>query len=115
MLPQARAQRPIGRGRLVSPSRHTRENGRPPGRLRFDEQLATDQLQAFPHAGEAKSQASIRRRHDIEASTLITNGEVDRVSRATKMDIELTDAAVSHRVVEGLLRHSEEAERHVWR
>src|SRR5687767_4895884 len=48
-------------GALGSPSRRTRQNGGATCRLRLDEQLATDQLQTFLHAGQAESQTAVRR------------------------------------------------------
>ena len=89
-------------------------DGRATCRVRLDDQLATHQLQAFLHAGEAEPHASIRFL-DVEAHAVIANGEIDGVSGPAKMHVEMPDLAVSHRVVQGLLEDPEEAERHVRR
>src|SRR4029450_3162511 len=99
---------------LASPNRRAGDNGGATFRLRLDEQLATDQLQTFLHAGQAESQASTRR-IDVEANAFITNGEMDGVPGSAKIDIEMPDPAVSHRVVQGFLEDPEETERHVGR
>ena len=99
---------------LASPNRRAGQNGGATCRLRLDEQLATDQLQTFLHAGQAESQASTRR-IDVEANAFITNGEIDGVPGSAKMHIEMPDPAVSHRVVQGFLEDPEETERHVRR
>ena len=99
---------------LASPNRRAGQNGGATCRLRLDEQLATYQFQTFLHAGQAESQASIRR-IDVEANTFITNGEIDGVPGSAKMHIEMPDPAVSHRVVQGFLEDPEETERHVRR
>jgi benzoyl-CoA-dihydrodiol lyase len=52
---------------------------------------------------------------DVEADSLIANGEINAAFRAANMDIELPDAAVSHRVLQRLLKDSEETEGHVGR
>ena len=96
------------------PNRHAGHNGGAAFRLRLDEQLTTDQLQTFLHAGQAESQASIRR-IDVEANTFITNGEIDGVLGSAKIHIEMPNLAVSHRVVQCFLENSEETERHVRR
>ena len=98
----------------ASPKRRVSQNGGATCRVRLDEQLATDQLQTFLHAGQAESYAAIRL-IDVEASTFITNGEIDGVPGSAKLHIETPDLAVSHRVVQGLLEDPEEAERDVSR
>src|SRR5688572_22757797 len=95
-----------GAGPLASQNRCAGENGRASRRLRLDEQLAPDQLQAFLHAGQAETQASIRH-IDVEADTFVTNGEVDGVPRSAKVHVETTDPAVSHSVVQGFLQDAE--------
>ena len=82
--------------------------------MRLDEQLATDQLETFPHAGQTESATSIRR-IDVEANTFITNREIDGVPGSAKMHIEMPDLAVSHRVLQGFLEDPEKTERHVRR
>src|SRR5687767_9319807 len=93
---------------LVSSDRRACDNGGATGRLRLDVQLAAYQLQAFLHAGQAESQASIRR-VGIEASTCIMNGESDRVPGSAKLHIEMPGAAVPHCVLQRFLEDSEEA------
>src|SRR5688572_29480440 len=102
------------RAALASTNRRAGQNGGATCRLRLDEQLATYELQPFLHAGQAESQASIRRVH-VEANSFITNGELDEVPGSAKMHAEMPDPAVSHRVVQGLLEDAEETERHVRR
>jgi hypothetical protein len=99
---------------LASLNRRAGENGRAACRLRLDEQLATDELETFPHAVQAQSQASTRR-IDVKANAFITNGEMDGVAGSAKMDIELPDPAVPHRVMQRFLEYPEETERHVGR
>jgi hypothetical protein len=55
------------------PDRREGQNGGATCRLRLDEQLATDQLQTFFHAGQTESRASTRG-IDVEANAFITNG-----------------------------------------
>src|SRR5687767_12257851 len=83
-------------------------------RVRLDEQLAADELQTFFHAGQAEAEA-FRRRVDVEADAFITNGEIEDVPGAAKMHTDMSGAAVSYGVVQGLLQDAEEAKRHVRR
>jgi hypothetical protein len=99
---------------LASPNRRAGQNCGPTCRLRFDQQLATYQLETFPHAGHAKSEP-LTRRIDVEANAFITNREMDGVLGAAKLDMEMPDPAVSDRVVQGFLEDPEQTERHVRR
>ena len=100
--------------RLASAKRRTGDNRRALPRLRLDDQLATNQLQTFFHAGEAEPHPSIRGL-DVEADTPIADSEIDGVPVSTKMHIEMPGPAVSHRVVHGLLQDAEQAQRKVRR
>lgn len=95
-------------------NRRAGANGGAAFRLRLDDQIATDQLQAFHHASQAESRATTRR-IDVEANAFITNGEVDGVPSSAKMDIEMPGSTVPYSVVQGFLKDSEETERNVGR
>ena len=96
----------------ASPNRRAGDDRRASRRLRLDDQLATDQLQTFLHAGEAEPRASVRCL-DVEADSLITNRELDGVAGSAKMDLEMPGAAVAHRIVHGLLEDPEQTKRQV--
>src|SRR5688572_116703 len=82
--------------------------------MRSDQQLATYQLQTLLHAGQTEAQTSSCCL-DVEANTVITNGEINAVTSSAKTHIEMPDSAVSHRVVQCFLENPEETERHVRR
>ena len=77
--------------------------------MRFDDQLAINQLETFSHAGQAESPA-LTRDLDVEPRAFITNNQVDGVPDSAKMHLETPRLTVSYSVVQGFLKDSEETE-----
>ena len=80
--------------------------------LRFDRQRSLHQLQSLPHADEAKTSA-LPCRFAVKAHAGIPYCEMNLIRRSPQAHFEVPYSAVFHRIVEGFLQNSEEAQRRV--
>jgi hypothetical protein len=81
--------------------------------LRFDGERSLYQLQPLFHADEAKPSTHLRL--SVKTDAAVTHTELNLIRRSPQAHFEVLYPTVFHRIVEGFLQNSEEAQRNVRR
>jgi hypothetical protein len=89
-------------------------NRGPPPRLGVDGKTSLDEFEPLLHAVETKA-SGLHCRLEVKPQAAIADREMNLLHSSPQMRIELLHPAMFHRIVQGLLQHTEEAKGNVWR